>query len=637
MTFATIAALTALPKSSLSDGQIEEVAGYASLGDGGGGRFHWSASATVAPDGGLIFAAAEGGAGRWLRHAAHAPLSPRYFGAQGSNGNDQSAIGALLGAIGLAGADPYLTTCWPYGVYGVDQIRFDKGGTTHDFGGALVAAKDTAERASVVDLRGGHSVYRRLRVQASKKLNYECGIHWYTNELPDNDHPYRPYPGYLDMHDVEINGARIGLVIGALPSQPAIGNQSHLAPDDDAIDAPLSESTIFGLKIRDCVRGLYMRQPNGKVAIVGGVVRSDKLWDNYPAPDEAVSLTLADDGSELAMIGGALEHVANPANGYLMQVTGGRLDLIGTTVETYRPSYIDGHSYVSFRQIQDFGFNYQNLPCFELGPNFDGTFRISDSRVLRLAGMGATGFGEVVKSNSGLGQSFLPNLSAVVDFTNVEFRDCPWRAGGASYNPIVRGVRARFDQCQLTHYSSGESPVQTVLVRLHDEPSRLDGRVETTFASLAAYPQTTNNAFHKGWSFTVSGTGSAWGKSTAGLPVIKDVPVAAWLRLTGGAGEANCTAETAKCPATPGKAHIVRGYVKTGTSAASIGIKIRLFDFDGNAIGEEPLFGGPENVFGAAAQPLLFYFVAPEGAAQFSLHLYAENGADLQVALPEIG
>lgn len=645
MYISTFAALKALPKSTLADGQIVELVNYAQPGDGGGGRFHWDADSTDTPVASIVVAADEGGVGRWYRHWRHTAVSPRWFGAVGDRTtNDQSAIAAMLPTMDGNGVTARSQSYWPYGAYGVDQLRFDLQGATHDFAGALICGISTADKASVVDVRGGSSHYNGLRVQAGGRLNYESAIHWYTNNVGLH------YPGYLTMNQVEVHEARIGMMIGALPTQSVIGGRGDALDDDKAIDAPLSESTIFGLITRNCMRGLYMRQPNGKVTLVGSVVRSELeydnsglitgTWANYATPQDSVALSIANDGSELAMLGGMLGNMGK--HGYLLQVTGGRLDLIGVTVETARESYADGHSYLSFRQLQDFGFNYVDAPCFTLGPDFDGSFHISDSRILRPTNFASGGQHEVVKSVAGLGLGYRPNPAVVLEFSSVEFRDCPWRSGGNYYMPLVRGVRARFHECLLTSYVDDdplddESPLRRASsVRISDGPNRLTDGVDTSFASLPAYPQSGSASSIAGWSFAVTGTGNAWGRSTTALPDIEGVEVPAWLRLTGGTA-GSVSAVSSQCDGKPAEAHIVRGFIETGASTAPIKIAVRHYDAAGALLLDQPLFDGPENVFGTVCQPLLFHFVPPPGGEKFALALEAGIGADLRIALPEIG
>lgn len=63
----TIALMTASLKSTLNNGDIVNVGGYHTIGDGGGGAFFWDAANTSTANLGTIFEADEGGTGRWIR------------------------------------------------------------------------------------------------------------------------------------------------------------------------------------------------------------------------------------------------------------------------------------------------------------------------------------------------------------------------------------------------------------------------------------------------------------------------------------------------------------------------------------------------------------------------------------------
>lgn len=101
----TIALLKALSKASLADGQIVNVAGRSTAIDGGGGPFQWIAASTTTANLGTVFAADEGGNGRWHRIYSGA-VDVRWFGAKGDNSTNDYA--AMQAAIDL-GRDVY----WP--------------------------------------------------------------------------------------------------------------------------------------------------------------------------------------------------------------------------------------------------------------------------------------------------------------------------------------------------------------------------------------------------------------------------------------------------------------------------------------------------------------------------------------------
>ena len=110
----TRAAMTALPKSGLLDGDQLYVLGYHSATDGVGALAKWNASSTANANGGSVFNADEGGTGRWhidLPYSANVKM----FGAVGDGATDDtSAIQAAIDAVTASqGGEVFL----PVGIY----------------------------------------------------------------------------------------------------------------------------------------------------------------------------------------------------------------------------------------------------------------------------------------------------------------------------------------------------------------------------------------------------------------------------------------------------------------------------------------------------------------------------------------
>ena len=99
-----LAALTALLKADLNDGDIVTLRGYTSVGDGGGASFEWDSSDTASAVQGYIVASNEGGNGRWTQ-IIDGVYNIKRFGAVGDNSNDDTAaIQAAFTAAGSGGA-----------------------------------------------------------------------------------------------------------------------------------------------------------------------------------------------------------------------------------------------------------------------------------------------------------------------------------------------------------------------------------------------------------------------------------------------------------------------------------------------------------------------------------------------------
>jgi hypothetical protein len=81
------------------------VAGYHRIGDGGGGIFVWSPTATQPVDGVLIFGSQRASGGRWLRQTPNARLAPEMAGAVGDGVHDDApAFERLIGLSRASGA-----------------------------------------------------------------------------------------------------------------------------------------------------------------------------------------------------------------------------------------------------------------------------------------------------------------------------------------------------------------------------------------------------------------------------------------------------------------------------------------------------------------------------------------------------
>lgn len=98
---ANIAALTALTKASLTDGDRRWVLGYSTAGDWGEPRMAtWDSSSTDTADGGTRFASDEGGNGRW-DFPFSGPINVKWFGVKGDGTTaDEDMLSAVLAGGG---------------------------------------------------------------------------------------------------------------------------------------------------------------------------------------------------------------------------------------------------------------------------------------------------------------------------------------------------------------------------------------------------------------------------------------------------------------------------------------------------------------------------------------------------------
>jgi len=78
------------------------VGGYSSVGDGGGGTFHWNLASTAPDDDGTVVAPNPALPGRWIRVYSGA-LNARWFGAGLNSGADSARIARALGTLAASG------------------------------------------------------------------------------------------------------------------------------------------------------------------------------------------------------------------------------------------------------------------------------------------------------------------------------------------------------------------------------------------------------------------------------------------------------------------------------------------------------------------------------------------------------
>ena len=95
-TLTNIAALTLLFKSTLTSGDVFEVDGHTTAGDGGGGRFFWDSTDTTTVDDCVVFASDEGGNGRWTRDLQGAKLTAAMAGMFPANADNKTALDLYL-------------------------------------------------------------------------------------------------------------------------------------------------------------------------------------------------------------------------------------------------------------------------------------------------------------------------------------------------------------------------------------------------------------------------------------------------------------------------------------------------------------------------------------------------------------
>lgn len=551
-------------------------------------------------------------------------ISPVDFGARPGAADVTPAIERMMAAMGGSAATGRYQAQWPNGVYNITQVRFDLAGATHNVDGAILAGIARTPTASIVDIRGAHSWIRGLKVVGNFSQTYACGVHHYSNDLTTH------YPGFIDLIDLQVDSCAIGLVIGALPAQKTISGQAARERDNVAINAPLSELVYTNPRFTNCPRGLYMRQPNGKVTILGGRINSEcAQWrDAFPV-ERTFAVAVTDPGSELNLVGGTLEHVQGDG-GALALVTDGRLVVTDAAIETTVPSYLDNSGVLIVDRVANNGINSQTRAYAEIGPNASGSLSLSRCAVGYPPGhIDRSDCAALVQSVTGPGGGYRPHNRFVASFATVEIRDPALAFAGARYLPLVRGIHATFADCTLVTLDA--TGARRGSWRLDDGDDSFGGVIDRSGRTMPVYPSRLLQA--GGWTLAYRGGSAAMGMGEA-PPNSGPLGQGRALRLYGGG--AGLTATT---PAVPMKRHslmLLRGMIRTGLSSARLGFRVRYFDFAGSAVAEAMLFDGPQSEFGEQWQPLLLPIKPVDGAERCEIALILGAGAEVQLAVPSL-
>lgn len=576
--------------------------------------------------------------------ATVAGMMPQDFGGLAGGANDQAALDLMLSKMTGPGVSGKYRVTLPYGVYGVEQLRINAQGGRYDFNHGIFSGITATPKKSAVDLRCGSSWVNGLKVSGPfSKTLYECGVHHYTNDLA------LYYPGFLDVDQAYVQGFEIAWCIGALPSQGGViqGQTAH-RPDDEAIDAPLSELTYTNVILRDCPIGMRVVQPNGKLIFIGCRIHSEVgkfdengvlvgPWAPY-ALDKTCALQIGHLGTEVSMIGGFLEHVQGGENGTLISISDGMANIVDVAIETTTSSFIDGTGVLRIVRPQVNGLNSASRSYIEVGQNAKGSFLLQDALLLFPYGRAlVVQQPAAVRCCTGPAQGSAVNPGFVATFERVHLDGAPLSFTGATYRPIVRGVRGRFVDCTVSA-RNGDGTVVLYKYRLHDGADRLAPANDTTFTKMPAYPGAPAGAYG-GVTLTYVG-GTAGGSFTGDLPPVDDVLFANGMQLDASVGGTN-TASFAKAPLKRDGLSTLRMFLKR-VSAAGVGtltIRAQYYQSDNNLSvvrAADDLFSGNPAEFFDQWQPVTLLFAPPKDATQFAIIVEVSNGASIKLIEPTV-
>jgi hypothetical protein len=559
--------------------------------------------------------------GRNVQLKLQESVSVKDFGVIGDGVADDTA--AIQTAIDYVEALPGGKLYFPRGSYSVSQITLgrtgSRNGTSYYFNNSNIVGNSSTPKTSIVQLKSGSCFIYDLKIAGNQSLNYQSGLHWYTNDV----NTY--YPGLVRIKGVQIDGCLIGFCIGALPSQPdPIPAQGVVVAEGEATDAPISESYVDALMCVDCIRDVYMRQPNGKLTFINPTLSSrNSAWSGTGLSAESEVVTLTVRSSELTILGGSLENIDDPA-GLLASLQSATFNMTGTTVESKSPIYIQGTSRVNISKLQNWGLNRDATSFFWVDSLSDGYLNVNDSILLR--GFGTSSTKSIVQTVYALTGVSDVNSKFWVNFARVQFNNPNWTQG-STYNPIVFGCRSYYTDCTIWTYSAAGTRV--AVYKLHDGENKLGGLVDLSADTITAFSNNAS-ATSGGWVFTNATGSGQWGKD-ASVPTIEGMTLTSSLRFYA-PGALAIYGVSPKFDVTPQKLILVRGWMKTLNAGGQNLVRLSWYKFDGSASATVDTnllsgAGGVAGPLGTTWSPFELWGQVPADATQAELFLYSETNA----------
>ena len=126
---------------------------------------------------------------------------------------------------------------------------------------------------------------------------------------------------------------------------------------------------------------------------------------------------------------------------------------------------------------------------------------------------------------------------------------------------------------------------------------------------------------------------------TGNKPTLERSPTHASMRLTSASGQA-ASATSAVFPILPAQDNLFRFWAKSGTSGATVYIRVYWYLFDGTTAASTAsvnVISGSELAnIGATWRPFLERVTPPSDAVKATVFFYAENGAELFITQPSL-
>jgi len=638
----------------------------------------------------------------WNANGTNLPIT---FGFGASTYNQFDRVPVTLcpqnfGAIGITGNDDSLAwqVCSDMHKHMVLMTNHDVSQVTlrgnelvyHQNGRKLLGVPAGVDLSSILEIKCGFSKLHDLRVDAQKSQFYQCGIHWYTNDLNIF------FPGQNDIRGMYVEQCYLGLCIGGLPSQTVFAAQSTVVTAPLATDAPLSESVVYDCHSIDCLASIMGNQPNGKIKFVGGGISQPNIT-GYSAPAGGRATLALANYSLLDVRFPGTEIVFSASNINSQDITdtipfatlqGGSLIFTGCDMEpstqirvkAYTGTYASNgstnagktffaDSYLEITNPTNFGCNVGlDEPVIVIDDKANGMIIIHASK----PGFGSGQFGNrtapfmmVTDTFTGLDASATQAeiIAASTIFINPyigirvsdsAFRDLNPRSIASSIAGIFKGlpnVDIRGTEfvgaTNLDLVAPADDPAIpstiTKFVQAKGSRSVFAGVADPTGIVLAT--NIGNGVTDGGWTAAVSGTASAGNVTVAGGPVIigDDITDTTPTRITDAirlsAGNATASLTSSLFGVEPGKTYLLTYAIRTNTGSPGnnthIG-RIKSFDIDGVFLSDDDPVVVFESNLESGWQHILVAGKTDVNAGKAALFLYVESTASVDITMIDL-
>ena len=561
-------------------------------------------------------------------------LCPQFFGAVGTPGIDDTLPIQIV--FDMHKKTEFITS------HDVTQLTLRGNNLNIDFNNCTLNGGWVQQNySSLLEIKCGHSCLKNIKIDLAKSQRYQCAIHWYTNDL----NTY--YVGYNRINGCYLENCYIGIVIGGLPSQTVFAAQNTVVASPLATNAPISESYIIGFIAITTLGNIFFNQPNGKIRVNDAAFGTPSI-SGFSAPAAGMStlpledystITVQNPGSELSVTSSSLVTTDNTSTIPILTIKSGSVYLVNVDIEAktqIRIKALSGvydangsahagqtyhmDSYLFIDSPANFGINIGiDQPLIIIEDKANGAIFINKSKpnagagyyLIRtaplvmvtdtFAGLNANATeAQVIAASTNL---INPYISLC--FTDVNFRDIPWKSSNNNLIGLVRGVpNTKFSGVNFTGFISlditppADVPDYVYMEKAAYQSSKMISMPNVDSCGLTIAAAVTAGT-DGGWTVTTTGAGTIGGVNIATGPLVVGSNISTGtdkynyiIRMQSGTSGAGAIAsiESPKVKCEQSKAYFLSFYIRTnaGAPAAEIFVaRIKSYYFDVVFLSEE--------------------------------------------------